>query len=274
MIKPTAESVQWAHQIGCQCVELYIFPLLPPPRVDGEYLKQVLRETGLACSLHADFTALLAHEEPAVRNELLDYGVRVIELASYLEAEVVTVHPAATRAIASFDLGRVPPGKQWLFEAINNRVSPHFGESFNLTVEAFRFLSTVAAREGVTLALENLDRSPHLGRRLGSLDDIEAILREVSSPQLKACLDLCHAFGTDPADWLKRLGDRVVNIHASDAQHHANEHLPIGQGSIDWPHVARELIRIGYHRNVILEVLPYEHTPGSLVKLSRYLNHH
>ncbi|MCL5961653.1 MAG: sugar phosphate isomerase/epimerase, partial [Chloroflexi bacterium] len=260
MIKPTPESVRWARKIGCQCVELYIFPLLPPPPIDSQGLQEALTESSLTCSLHADFTSLLAHEDQIVRKELREYGIRVIELAAYLGAEIVTVHPAATRAIAPFDLSRVPRGKEWLFEAINWRVSPHFDESFALTVEAFRFLSTAAAREGITLALENLDRSPHLGRRLGSLDDIEAILLAVSSPHFKACLDLCHAYGTDPGDWLNRLGDKIVNVHASDAYHHANEHLPIGSGAIDWDAVGKGLARIGYQRSVVLEVLPYENT--------------
>lgn len=71
---------------------------------------------------------------------------------------------------------------------------------------------------------------------------------------------------TNVADLLGAMGDRLVNVHASDrAASGGKRHLPIGAGTINWPQVLRLLARAEYNGPLMLECA----CDGDLDRLAR-----
>lgn len=68
-------------------------------------------------------------------------------------------------------------------------------------------------------------------------DHIVSLLASVNSPRLRSCLDVAHAhlFSEIPlVDWVDRLGDELAYVHLSDNRGEWDEHLPLGEGRIDF----------------------------------------
>lgn len=114
---------------------------------------------------------------------------------------------------------------------------------------ASRLTHLLTAIPGVTLALENMFRKSTPGgtcsaRSSWSISTLGAILARVPSPQLKVCVDICHAYIAEydlyrPEAVRKLLGDihalgegRVAGFHVSDSasRHGArcDGHITIG----------------------------------------------
>ena len=71
--------------------------------------------------------------------------------------------------------------------------------------------------------------------------DIDAVplmelMKRISSPQIGVCLDLGHAHYSRLSieQWFDCLGDRIGYLHLSDNNGVWDEHLPLGEGNIDW----------------------------------------
>jgi sugar phosphate isomerase/epimerase len=68
-------------------------------------------------------------------------------------------------------------------------------------------------------------------------------------------VDTSHtALGGFLLEALERLGPRLVHVQASDNRGVTDDHLPPGQGVIDWPRVVDLLERVGYRGVFMLEV--------------------
>jgi sugar phosphate isomerase/epimerase len=126
-------------------------------------------------------------------------------------------------------------------------------------------LTEEARRLGLIIALENMwEPEP---------DIIAAVLEEVNSPHLRACLDIGHVYLYSNSlpfpDWLKRLGNWVVHVHANNHRGHYDEHLPLDVegGAIDYSAVLPLLSELPSPPLVSLEM---EHTED-LERSLRYL---
>jgi sugar phosphate isomerase/epimerase len=89
-------------------------------------------------------------------------------------------------------------------------------------------LSVFAKQRGVTIALENK------ADELGAPTSLHQFIKETHL-QLKFCFDTGHAHiegGVVPGFDLMR--DRVVTAHVHDNHGEKDEHLPPGEGTIDW----------------------------------------
>lgn len=77
-------------------------------------------------------------------------------------------------------------------------------------------------------------------------------------PAARLTLDTGHAHiggGTQRIlAFIKRWGERIGHIHASDNFGHDDDHLPIGAGAIDFPKVVQALKGVGYDDTITLEV--------------------
>jgi sugar phosphate isomerase/epimerase len=114
--------------------------------------------------------------------------------------------------------------------------------------ESFAQLAERAAPYGLQIMVE------HPPSARFSLDDIGTIL--AADARLGFHLDVGHAHvgRLDLQDILERLGTRLVHVHMSDNRGHADEHLPLGAGTIDWTTVVRQLKQSGYDDTITLEV--------------------
>jgi len=94
------------------------------------------------------------------------------------------------------------------------------------------------APDDITIALENtLDVSPV---------PLAEIVRAVGDSRLGICLDVGHAAVSGSSvplsGWIDELGEHIIHLHLHDNHALADEHLPLGQGSIDYASVLRRLL--------------------------------
>lgn len=98
------------------------------------------------------------------------------------------------------------------------------------------------------------------------------IMKRVSGNKVQVCLDMGHVnYSNEPMEaWFDRLGDHIGYLHLSDNYGRYDDHLPIGDGTVDWA-MADKLWR-GLHRNIpiTLEVGSVDNVKRSL----EYLRQH
>ncbi|TWT87388.1 L-ribulose-5-phosphate 3-epimerase UlaE [Pseudobythopirellula maris] len=177
----------------------------------------------------------LVSADPGGRERRVDFYRRAIDLAADLGATCVSVwsgvvHDNADREAA---IGRLVPG---LVDTLEH-----------------------AAARGVAVAFE-----PEPGMLIATLADY-AGLKERLGPDgesLRLTIDIghLHCQGETPiADLIERFADDLVNVHIEDMRAGAHEHLPFGEGEIDFPPVVAALQKIGYDGPLAVELSRHSH---------------
>jgi sugar phosphate isomerase/epimerase len=129
-----------------------------------------------------------------------------------------------------------------------------------LSLETWERVVGLAADAGMRLLLENMfETSPRVlldlrdqldGRHVGFTLDIGHV----------------HVYGTvSPEIWWAELGEDILEVHLHDNDTFGDEHLPIGEGAIDWKRTFDDLFRHAPEAVKVIEV-PVE---GALKSLSR-----
>ena len=104
---------------------------------------------------------------------------------------------------------------------------------------------------GIRCVLEN--KLPHL--LFGNSNDIIWILSALEPNQVGACLDTGHAsLAGDLHTLVYKLGPYLRMLHVHDNAGKYDEHLPPGDGSIDWTALLLELHKINFKGSMILEI--------------------
>ncbi|HVP90032.1 MAG TPA: sugar phosphate isomerase/epimerase family protein [Terriglobales bacterium] len=166
-------------------------------------------------------------------------------------------------AIASFALGELnnvplksdPRAERWLAKAIEVAramnvgvvLVPFFGKGElrhdapgqDAVVAALRRLAPAAEKAGVVLALESY---------LSAAENL-AILGKVGSAAVRIYYDVgnSQSVGHPVAEEIRRLGDRIVEIHAKDTKG------LYGQGSMDFVSVRGAMAETGFHGWLVIE---------------------
>jgi sugar phosphate isomerase/epimerase len=114
-------------------------------------------------------------------------------------------------------------------------------------------MTTYAEERGLALCLENLSER---------FDSFEPAFEAV--PSLRMTLDIGHAQLLSSSNtsfgFIEHAFDRIAHLHAHDNNGGTSVrddlHLPLGQGSVDFPSIFGELRRRGYASTVTMEVKP------------------
>jgi sugar phosphate isomerase/epimerase len=183
-----------------------------------------------------DITALdPTHRETAVAELLI-----ACEAAAAMGCENLVLHPGPERS------GR-PPEEEFLARMRN----------------AAESLNTVANRccqLGVHLLLENM--LPHL--LFGHVNDMLYLLGSIRHCEVGTCLDTGHAYLSRELGMVaNKLSGHLHLIHVNDNRGDHDEHLPPGEGHIDWPWFVGELRRWNFDGTLILELSSRENEPVS-----------
>jgi sugar phosphate isomerase/epimerase len=114
-------------------------------------------------------------------------------------------------------------------------------------------------RRRVPLVIENMNPLPgdsefqYLGVRV---DEFKALFDRIRSPYLGLALDVAHSElvpgGTVP--FVRAFGERIHSAQLSDNRGRVDEHLTIGNGTIDFARVLGALQRIGFAGPLIIEL--------------------
>ncbi|WP_240135191.1 sugar phosphate isomerase/epimerase family protein [Streptomyces sp. MUM 178J] len=176
----------------------------------------------------------------AVRRELLTTAVRV---AADLGAHAV-------HCFSGINPGDTDPDTAW----------KRLEESLAPVLDA-------AAAAGVPLAVE-----PEPGHLLATLDDFRRLRRALGGPApLGLTLDIGHCQCLEPeppADCVRAVAPWLRHVQIEDMRRGVHEHLPFGDGEIDFPPVLEALAAAGYRGLTVVELPRHSHAGPELARHS------
>ncbi|MGE3166111.1 MAG: sugar phosphate isomerase/epimerase family protein [Planctomycetota bacterium] len=114
-----------------------------------------------------------------------------------------------------------------------------------------------AHRAGITLAFE-----PEPGMFVENLSHYRELRERLPHPALRLTVDLGHLECSEPPpldEELIRVVADVVNVHVDDIRGGRHEHLPLGQGTIDFPPLLRVLRDAAYRGLCLVELPRHSH---------------
>lgn len=234
-LNPVVEEIEAVAEMGFDYVELTMDAPMAHHRVlreQKEELLSALRRLGLGLVCHLPTFVSAADLTPGLREASVRELVDSLETAQGLGAEKVVLHPAHAAG-----LGRRAVE---LFRG-------HMRESLATVLLSAQSLD-------VRVALENM---PPAAGSLSEPEDFAGIFQQY--PHLEMTLDLGHAHIDSPGNqrnlvFIDRYAERIGHVHASDNRGAADDHLPVGVGTLDFPRVIRALQGIGYNDTMTLEV--------------------
>ncbi len=253
--KPPEDYLDFAVENGFKHMEIDLFsPQQWLSRFHAarvRYLRRQIEARGLTVSFHAPYPLNLADFLPEVRVAAVRYIERLLQVASDLGAEWVTVHPG-------YGLGI--PTLEW----VRTRAMEELKRSLDRLIP-------IAERLQVPLALENLvpvSPESEIVFLLDSPEELRRLLSEYSSPALKVCIDVGHAEVSEGfhAFW-SIAKERCVALHIHDNDSRTDLHLVPGNGNINWSKILSVLHEEDFKGAVNVELYLDEHK----VAAKRYL---
>jgi len=128
-------------------------------------------------------------------------------------------------------------------------------------------LLPVAEAHGIDLALE-----PEPGMVVERIDDVLELRRRLGSPdRLRLTIDVGHLRCTEevePATCVLAAGDLVANVQIDDMRRGVHEHLPFGEGEVDFPPVLAALAAVDFAGLVAVELPRHSHAAPALAASS------
>ena len=124
-------------------------------------------------------------------------------------------------------------------------------ERLKHTTESLFLIAEHCQRLGIRCVLEN--KLPHLV--FARIDDLVFILDATVMINVGICLDTGHAqVAHTLANMTTILAPFLCMVHAHDNRSHSDEHLPPGDGGIDWMQLVSGLRSAQFNGAVILEI--------------------
>ena len=172
-------------------------------------------------SFHLPFMPFREIDISSCRKELRDNAVRLykelIEKAADIGIRTFVIHPSGE-----------PIGPEEREDRIR------------YSMQTLDSLAEFAHQYGAVIAVENLPRTC-----LGNTAD--EMLRLISAnDKLRVCFDTNHLLQGSHADFIQKLGDKIVTLHVSDYDFVDEKHWLPGEGKIDWPALYSALKESGY----------------------------
>lgn len=193
-----------------------------------------IREVGLVpFSLHAPFADHIdiTSLDEDTRQRSVQELFKAAEAAAEIGVRHLVLHPGPERE------GR-PPAEEF----------------FHHLERACDSVNAVAGRckeLGLSLLLENM--LPHL--LFGRTQDMMYIMGAVEGRHVGTCLDTGHAhLAGDLSSVIHKLSCHLRMVHINDNRGDWDEHLPPGEGGVNWRQVLQQLERHGFRGALILEL--------------------
>jgi sugar phosphate isomerase/epimerase len=112
-------------------------------------------------------------------------------------------------------------------------------------------VSHACHERNVALVLENM--LPHLFS--GRVRELLWILGALGTTDVGICLDTGHAhLSGDLLTVIEKLSGHLWMMHTADNRGQRDDHLPPGDGQIDWQRLLRQMAGIGFSGAIILEI--------------------
>ena len=209
-------------------------------------LAAAIHDAGLVTTIHAPFLDLNPGAvDPTIRAASRRRIMQVMEAAELLKPLVIVVHPGYD------DLHYGDNRPVWL------RNSIEFWQEF---VPPARQLGTVLAVENI------IEKEP---------STLKALLEAIDDPCFRHCFDVGHwnMFTTVTLDhWFSELGGYVVESHIHDNHGQCDEHLPVGEGAINFEQFFPMLTNYAPEAVWTIEAHNTEHLQRALKNIQTYIS--
>ena len=208
-------------------------------------LADMLRNAGLNTTIHAPFIDLNPGSiDSSIRDASRRRISQIMRAAELLRPLVIVVHPGYD------DLRYGDNRLVWLKNSID------FWQEF---VPQARELGTI-------LAVENIfEKEP---------STIKALLDAIDEPCFRHCFDIGHwnMFTTGTLEeWFSELGPYIAESHIHDNHGRRDEHLPVGEGNIDFERFFPLLERYAPDAVWTVEAHNTEHLQRALKNIRKHL---
>lgn len=226
----------------------FLFPDITPKK-EVRYFKDILRQAGLKNTLHTTMYDInLATLNPWLKDANIVCYKKYLDLAEYLESEVIVVH-----------------GGQISNDFVHSPLRDNFLDlAENHLCESLTELTDYGHKKGVKVALENSPPRKNETRIVCEPDTQIKILKRIDHPNLGALLDIAHAFlfKLDIVDYLQKIKSHLFEIHAHNNFGESDDHLGLAKGRIDYkPLLEHDEIRVV---PFIMEIRSYDEVISTL----------
>lgn len=244
----TFDYARRAVKAGVSGFEAVYWESYLSPEVHKEYLETVRRvkdELGVGFTVHAPIKDIhLGSLNRKLRQVAFDEIKSSLELANSIGASLVVVHGAPGLVTM--------PGGEWS-KQVNlhpSRKQGEVAEQEGYLVRALKDLADFAP--DILLGVENLVFPHELYR---SPEELKELLRKINRSNVGLTLDVGHAVvsGYRAAEFVNLLARDLFHVHLHDNHGVIDEHLPLGQGSIDYVAIIQALKKLDYQGVVTLE---------------------
>jgi len=226
-------------EIGLDSLVLDAFPLEDFKRVAKE-----LGQAGLRCSFHGPFLDLsLGAIDSRIRKVSLERYDQVFELIDLFRPRWIVCHGAYEER--------------------------HYGDNQE------RWLTNITGSLAHLLTQVEKTKTPLMIENVFEKDTrhLSSLFQALPSPLLRFCLDVGHHrlySRTSLTEWVALLGPFLGMLHLHDNHGRADDHLALGQGSIDFPGLFRLLKEKGLDPYITLEPHQEDWVRQSLEYLGKY----
>src|SRR3972149_6073804 len=191
--------------------EVYMdaFDISEARSADLDRVRDAFADRGLTVTLHGPYSDLNAGsmDERTRLSTVETYG-KVFKVIERLRPRTVVLHAGYHEKKYRGDYSL------WLSQSL--KTWPPLGEE--------------AERLGTILAVENIfEREP---------STLKLLMERLPSPNFGVCIDAGHmrVFSmVEMEEWFSALGPRIAEVHLHDNHGRHDDHLPLGEGTIDFP---------------------------------------
>ncbi len=180
----------------------------------------------------------LSSSNPVVRQEAINIGKKLIDVAAWLNAGAVLVIPGSVDVF--FD-----PNSELI----------DFNTVWDRATESVGILAEHAKQAKIAVGLENV-----WNKFLTGPGEYCQFIDQFSTEYVGAYFDVgnCMPYGY-PEHWIKALGSRIKRIHLKDFRRNvgtAEGFVDLLTGDVNWPAVLSALEQAGYNGYLTAEVMP------------------
>ena len=242
------DAVELLAEIGYQSVALTIdhhclSPFRPGEASDLSRMRDALQRLNLRSVVETGARFLLdrnvKHEptlmtaDAAARQRRIDFYRRCIDIAAALDSDCVSLWSGVLR----------------------EDIAP--GVAMDRLVQGLTAILEYAAAKHVIIGFE-----PEPGMFIDTMAKYDELRERISESHFRLTLDVGHlqCQGETPiANYVARYAGQLVNIHIEDMRRGVHEHLPFGEGEIDFPPLLRAFQTSGYCGGLHVELSRHSH---------------
>ena len=209
--KTPQEIIRWAIDNSFDGVEIWAeAPFFYADKINLKIFKEFERaNTKLEYSIHAPFYDInIASVNPGILKESLRQLKKIIGWTDYLPADRIILHTGKTVSQSEFVMEKV---REIIFNSIEELIEEAVSKNIELLIE--------------NIGLNKYDFD----------NNIEELKNIINKFDLNMCLDVGHAniaWGNETN--IREMAKHVRQLHVSDNFGEYDQHLPVGDGNIDW----------------------------------------